>query len=212
MIPTKRHYNSSRRKAQADETRRGIVAAAYRLFSERGYSGTTIESIAEEAGVAAETVYAAFGNKRAILTRLIDVSVVGDEAPIPLLERPGPKAVEREVDQHRQVQMFAHEIREIMGRMSPIFEIMRIAAKTEPEVAGLLQRLLTGRMEGMAHFIRHLAANGPLRPGLGQPEATETVWALTSAEVYRLLTVDRGWSPERYEEWLVKTLMAVLLS
>lgn len=87
--PSKRTYNSSRRKEQARLTSRQIVGAARKLFIDRGYSGATIEAIAQEAGVAAETVYAAFGNKRAILSKLIDVSIVGDDESIPLLHVTG---------------------------------------------------------------------------------------------------------------------------
>lgn len=207
----KRPYNSTRRQVQAAETRRQIVAAARRLFAERGYAGTTIEAIAGEAGVAVETVYATFGSKRAILTRLVDISVVGDEADVPLLARPGPQAVRRERDQRRQVKMFARDIREIMERMSLIFEIMRIAAKTEPDIEALLRQILAGRLHGMAFFVEALLNNGPLRLNLTAEQATDTVWTLTSAEVHRLLTVDRGWPGERYEQWLAETLTTLLL-
>src|SRR4028118_1019421 len=113
----KRRYNSTRRQAQSAETRRQIVEAARGLFAEHGYAGTTMEMLAQAAGVAVETVYAIFGNKRAILVRLVDVSVGGDEAPVALLDRAGPQALLRERDQRRQVRMFAHGIREIMERM-----------------------------------------------------------------------------------------------
>src|SRR5512139_1844715 len=90
---TKRPYNSARRQAQARETRRQIIEAARLLFSEHGYTGATIEAIAEEAGVAPETIFATFGNKRTILAAVIDVAVGGDAQPVPLLQRPGPQAV-----------------------------------------------------------------------------------------------------------------------
>ncbi len=211
ITKSKRRYHSARRQAQAAETRRQIVEAARRLFAERGYVGTTMETIARDAGVAVETIYAAFGSKRAILSRLLDVSVVGDEKPVPLLERPGPQAVRRERDQRRQVQMFAHDIREIMERVSPIFDLMRAAAKTEPDIAEYLQHILEERLRGMTQFVQWLATNGPLREGLSLSDAAETVWALSSAEVYRLLTVDRGWPGERYETWLAETLTLLLL-
>src|SRR3954469_9619333 len=92
---TKRKYDSSRRQAQARETQRQVVQGARRLFIERGYAGTTIEQIAQEAGVATETIYATFSNKRAVLARLVQVSVVGDEKDVPLLEREGPQAARR---------------------------------------------------------------------------------------------------------------------
>jgi AcrR family transcriptional regulator len=209
--PTKRTYNSSRRKEQARLTNRQIVEAARKLFTERGYSGATIEAIAQEAGVSVETVYATFGSKRVILARLIDVSLVGDDEPIPLLQRPGPRAVKQEKDQQRQVQLFARDTQEIMGRMAPIFGIMRIAAKTEPDISEILHHILESRVHGMDEFIRALIANGPLRADLTPTEAAETVWAISSAEVYSLLTIDRGWSSDQYEQWLAKTLTKLLL-
>jgi len=184
---------------------------ARRLFLERGYAGTTIDAIATEAGVAVETVYAAFRNKRTVLARLFDVSVVGDDQQVPLLERHGPQEVRQEQDQWRQIQLFAHGIREIMERVGPLFEVMRLAAPTEPEIAVLLEDVLGKRLEGMRFFVEALAGNGPLRAHRGVSEAVDEVWTLTSAEVHRLLTVDRGWSADRYEDWLVDTLAALLL-
>jgi AcrR family transcriptional regulator len=208
---SKRRYTSTRRQSQAAETRRQIIAAAGKLFAERGYAGTTIEDIAREAGSAVQTVYATFGTKRAILTRLVELTVGGDEAAVPVLERPEPQAVRRETDQQRQLQVFAHGVTEILVRMSPIFEIMRTAAKTEPDIADLLRRLLEERLQNMIEFAGWVAANGALRDGLDVAAAGETVWMLTSAEVYRLLTVDRGWARDQYEQWVAATLMTLLL-
>jgi TetR/AcrR family transcriptional regulator of autoinduction and epiphytic fitness len=207
----KRPYNSNRRKEQALQTRRQIVEAARRLFLVRGYAGATIEAIAGQAGVAVETVYAAFGNKRAILSQLIDVSLVGDDQPIPLFEREGPQAVAKETDPHRQIELFADGMYEIMQRVAPLFDLMRVAAKTEPDIAEMLQNLLNARVHGLMFFVRALMATGPLRHGLTPEEAAETVWALTSGEVFTLLTVNRGWSEEKYKPWLVDALTRLLL-
>src|SRR5687768_4543024 len=89
----RRRYNSTRRQAQSRQTRQQIAEAAHTLFAQRGYGGTTIEAIAQEAGVAPETIYATFGSKHKILWHLLDISVGGDDAPIPILERPGPQAI-----------------------------------------------------------------------------------------------------------------------
>jgi TetR/AcrR family transcriptional regulator, regulator of autoinduction and epiphytic fitness len=207
----KRRYNSSRRKEQALQTRRQIVEAARQLFLRRGYTGATIDAIAQEAGVAVETVYATFGSKRAILSRLIDVSLVGDEKPMPLLQREGPQAVMNETDQHRQVRLFVEDIYEIMSRMTPIFEIMRAAAKTDPEIAGMYENILNHRVQGLMAFIRALMKNRPLRDGITAEEASETVWTLTSADVITLLITNRGWSAEQYKRWLTDVLTRVLL-
>ena len=56
MTNVKRPYRSPRRREQAEETRRRILAAARRLFVARGYGGTTMETIADDAGVAVQTV------------------------------------------------------------------------------------------------------------------------------------------------------------
>jgi len=207
----KRRYNSTRRQAQARETRRQIVEAARKLFTERGYTGATIQEVAKEAGVAPETIYAVFENKRAILAHLIDISVGGDDQPVPLLQRPGPQAVFQEQDSRRQLRLFARDISVILERVAPIFEMMRLAAKTEPDIADLLQNLLSQRLHNMAAFVQNLSEHGPLREGLVDAEAAEIVWTLTSPEVFRLLTVDRGWSREQYIRWLADTLTRLLL-
>lgn len=164
------------------------------------------------AGVASITVYATFRTKRAILTRLIHVSLVGDQEPGPLLEREGPQTLAREPNQVRQVTMFADAMGEIMERVSPIFEVMRNAAFTEPEITDLLDRLLSQRLTGMRFFIDALLRNGPLRPGLMPDAAAETVWALSSPDLHRLLTRRLGWNRDRYATWLSETLLATLLS
>ena len=208
---TKRTYNSSRRKEQALQTKHQIVEAARGLFIERGYAGATIDAIAQNAGVAPETVYATFGSKRAILSRLFEISLVGDDLPIPLLERPGPQAAISETDQHRQIELFADDIYNIISRVAPLFEVMRVAAKTEPEIAEMLENILNARVQGMMAFVRALMKNGPLRAGLTPEKAAETVWALTSAEVFTLLKTNRGWSEQKHKQWLADSLTRLLL-
>ncbi len=207
----KRAYHSARRKEQALQTQRQVLEAARRLFTARGYSGAAIEAIAAEAGVAAETVYASFGSKKAILARLVDLAVGGDDQPIALLERPGPQAVRQERNPRVQIGLFAGQIAAILARVAPLFEVINAAAPQEPEIAALRSRLLAGRMEGMRFFIAALAANGPLRPGLSLETAAEAAWALSSAEVYLLLTRDRAWTEQQYTEWLAATLEGALL-
>lgn len=206
-----RKYDSSRRQAQARQTRLQIAEAARSLFMERGYGGTTIEAIAEKAGVAPETVYASFKNKRNVLSFLFDISIGGDDDDIRLLDRPDPQAVLRETDQRRQLTLFARDITKILHRAAPIFEILRIAGKTEPEIAELVQRLLRERMANMNMVAKSVAANGPLREGLNRTRAAEVIWAMTSPELYLLFNRDRGWTDEQYTQWLTETLVRLLL-
>jgi AcrR family transcriptional regulator len=206
-----RKYDSTRRQAQARQTRLQIAEAARSLFMVRGYGGTTIEAIAEKAGVAPETVYATFKNKRNVLSFLFDISIGGDDEDIRLLDRPNPQAVLRETDQRRQLSLFARDITRILHRAAPIFEILRIAGKTEPEIAELVQRLLRERMANMSMVAKSVASNGPLRGGLNRTRAAELIWAMTSPELYLLFNRDRGWADEQYTQWLTETLVRLLL-
>jgi AcrR family transcriptional regulator len=207
----KRKYNSNRRQAQAGETRRQIMAAARRLFYARGYSGATIESIAQEAGVAPETIYSIFSNKQAILMSIVNQTIVGDDEPVALLQRPAIMAAQVETDQHRLIQNFAQGIYEIMSRMSPIFELLRAAARTDPEIASILEKLLNGRLEGMSYFVGQLNRIGPLRESITLDQAQVAAWAISSAEVFDLLTRDRTWSKDQYVAWLTDTLIRLIL-
>jgi AcrR family transcriptional regulator len=207
----KRKYNSTRRQAQARETRRQVVEAARQLFSEHGYAGATIDAIAQGAGVAPETIFATFGNKRAILAAVIDVAVGGDHQPVPLLQRPGPQAVLQQAEPAQLLQLFAADISDILERVAPMFAIMRVAAKTEPEIAELLKIRLEQRLRNLTAVAQRLAAQRALREGLNAEQAADLIWTITSPEVFSLLTVDRRWAKERYVQWLSDTLARLLL-
>src|SRR5258708_7845289 len=159
----KRTYNSTRRQAQTRQTRQQIADAARKLFSKHGYAGATFEAIAQEAGVASATVYSIFGSKLNILAHLLDISIRGDDAPLPMLERSDTQAIFQENDQRQQLQMLARGIATVTDRAAPVLDIMRIAAKTEPEIADLLQRMLEERWQNMAIVIQHIVTHGPLR-------------------------------------------------
>ncbi|TLN19052.1 TetR/AcrR family transcriptional regulator [bacterium] len=205
--PTKRRYNSPRRQAQAGQTRLHILQTARELFIQHGYAGATIEAIAQAAGVAPETIYATFGSKRALLAAQFRLAVGGDEQPVPLLQRPGPQAVLREPDPVLRLHLFAADIVHILERVAPLFAVTRAAARGEPEIDALLRGILADRLRTLSEF----AASLPLRPGLDLASAGETVWALSSPELYSLLTVDNGWPQERYVEWLGDSLARLLL-
>jgi hypothetical protein len=107
--------------------------------------------------------------------------------------------------------MFAKDITTILDRAAPIFEVMRGAAKTEREIATLVQRMVKERLRNMSRVAESIAANGPLRNGLDKRAATEIIWSMTSPELYRLVTVDLGWTNEKYASWLTDALTRLLL-
>ncbi|HBY96299.1 MAG: TetR/AcrR family transcriptional regulator [Ardenticatenaceae bacterium] len=207
----KRKYDSSRRQAQAQATKIQISEAARSLFFERGYAGTTIEEIANEAGVSKESVYGIFGNKQSILAFLLDVAVGGQELPLPVIQQPAAQAIMQERDQRRQMDRIAQVCGEVLSRAAPVFAIMHTAASTEPEIRERVRHLHKERLENMASFFRHVAANGPLREGIDEKSAGEIVWALTSPELFNLLVTELSWSKEKYSQWLADILIRVLL-
>jgi AcrR family transcriptional regulator len=208
----KREYDSSRRQAQANETRRHILEAARKLFMERGYAGATAEAIAAEAGVAAQTIYAIFKNKKKMLVSLMNISpTTGVEDHTPMPERPSVQAVAEERDQRRQLEMFAQVVAANLGQVAVISEIMADAAKTEPDFDRILQKLNKQRLEHMTLAVQQIAANGPFREKMDEVYARDTIWTLTSPEVFLLLTRDRSWSKEKYAEWLADMLTRALL-
>lgn len=207
-VKPRRPYRSERRREQAEETRERVLAAAGRLFAERGYESATIAAIAAEAGVATETVYAGFRNKRTLLGEAIRRAVRGvDESPVP--QQQGPRAVVAATDQREQLRLFAADISLRLARAAPLVAVVTEASRTEPELAGLLAKLHGERLENLRTFVDALAANGPLR--LEPEPALDAVWALASPDLHQLLTRSRGWTRERYSGWLADSLAAILL-
>lgn len=209
---SKREYDSSRRQAQADETRRRILEAARRIFIERGYAGATAEAIAAEAGVAAQTIYAIFKNKKKLLTSLMNVSPsTGTEDHTPMLERTNVQAVSQERDQRRQLEMFASVVANNLDQVAGVAEVLINAAKVEPDLDRMVQKLNRQRVDHMTAAIQQITAHGPLRAQVEEEYARDTVLALTSGEVFLQLTRERGWSTEKYAQWLADMLIRALL-
>jgi AcrR family transcriptional regulator len=209
-VKPRRPYDSPRRREQARATRRAVLDAARALFIENGYVATTIEAIASRASVSPETIYAAFKNKRAVLSELIDVSMAGDDTPVPVLERAWVHELRNEPDPRRRVRILARNGRAILERVTPIYEVLRGAAAADPEIARLWETNKAQRFTGQRELIRMVTAGGVLRGGLSPRTAADTVFAIGSPETYRLLVVDRSWSPGRFERWYAETLSRLL--
>jgi len=206
----KRRYDNSRRQAQARATRRAVVEAATRLFTEYGYPAITIETIAEAADVPLPTVYRLFGSKRALLTAVLNTSFGGDDQPVAFADRPAVRAARAETDPAKMVTAFARIARELMDRSSAIQHVLATAAQVDPDAAELLAEIRRQRHTGQSRIVAALEARGALDPGLGTSEAADIVYALLSPEVHRILTVERGWPADRYERWIARSLATLL--
>jgi AcrR family transcriptional regulator len=211
-VKRRRTYDSPRRREQAWATRRAILQAARELFVQRGYVATTIDAIAASAGVSPETVYATFKNKRSLLSQVIDVSMAGDDAPVPILERNWVQTMRDEPDPRRRLHILARNGRLILERTAPIREVLRGAAVVDPEMACLWELNKAQRFAGQRELLRILTERTPLREGLTAKKAADVLFAIGSPETYRLLVVDRGWSADRFERWYADTLARLLLA
>src|SRR2546425_4438496 len=211
-VKPRRTYDSPRRREQARATRRAVLEAARELFVEGGYVATTIDAIAARAEVSPETVYAIFGNKRSILSEVIDVSIAGDDAPVPILERGWVQEMRKEPDPRRRLKILARNGRLILERTAPVFEVLRGAAMAEPEIASLWELNKAQRFIGQRELLRVLTAGHPLRKGLTASTATDILFAIGSPETYRLLVIDRGWSADQFERWYSDALARLLLA
>ncbi len=209
--PPKRRYDAFRRRRDAAETRRTILDNARRLFHEQGYAATTMPAIARESGVALDTVYAAVGTKPVLFRELIELAISGEDKPVPADERDYVRAIRAEPDPQRKIALYAAAVRAIQPRIAPLFQVLREAARAEPELAALWTEIAERRAANMRRFVADVATAGELRPGVTVEEAADLVWATNAPEFYLLLVEERGWSLERFEHWLSDVWTRLLL-
>lgn len=203
--PSIRSHHSPRSRA----TRRRIVDAAATLFVADGSGSTTLEQVAQRAGVAVRTVYFHFGNKRTVLREAVDVAAVGDDEPVPLPQRPWVAQMHAERDPRRVLAIWMAVSREIHERVGPIMTVVRDAAVGDPEMAGQWATNEQQRATAFRAFAELLEQRGALR--LPVDEAVDVLCALLCFDAYWILTGQRGWTPERWERWMVATLGDALL-
>ena len=199
-------------QARTRRTRSAVVEAARSLFLERGYAATTIEAISDRADTPQATVYRLFASKLGILKAVLDMSIGGDDQAVAMADRPQVRSLVEDADPRRQVAGFAALLRDVLARAAPVHRIVADAARSDEAAASLLTDISRQRHEGQRRIARSLARSGSLRPGLKERDAADIIHALASPEVYGLLVLDRGWSGDRYEDWLTAILTEQLLA
>jgi AcrR family transcriptional regulator len=210
MITTRR-YDSPARRAKAQETEAKILDAAAALFAERGYVATSLAAVAERAGVNARTVYKVFGTKVRLLSRFVDVAIVGDQEAIPVAERSWAEAAFNARTGRERVRAYAATIRRVMSSAGPAFRVAAQAAATDADAAALWavgQRL---RLEDSTAFVTALHDAQLLRQGSPRREAIATVWLITAPETFTQLNGGLDWSLDQYERWVSHALVDALL-
>jgi AcrR family transcriptional regulator len=208
--PVKRPYDNTRRQAQVRATRQRIIEAAKVLFIERGYPATTLEAIADAADTSLPTLYRLFSSKPAMLKLVLDVSFGGDDEPIAFGDRPEVQQARAESDPLAMVRAFARVGREFMERSSAIMHVLATAAQVDQEASQLMDDIRRQRLAGQSRIVGALSALGALDPDLEFSDAVDMTYLSLSPDVHRILTVERGWTADQYERWLIRSLGLIL--
>ena len=219
---TKRAYESPLRTAQAQRTRRVVIAAATTCFIEGGYGATSIDAIAKTAGVGRATVFNAVGGKPALLKAAYDVAIVGDDEPVALTERPWAAHVRDAPTARELLRRYAGMVTQIDIRVAPIYEALRGAASSDGEIRVLWDEIQSERRQGGHRVVAMVRAKERARQGAATATRTrdadedaalgDVVFMLIDPGVYFTLVHRCGWTSDRFELWLAATLQQQLLS
>jgi AcrR family transcriptional regulator len=207
----KRAYDGRRRAARSEATRERVLAAARTTFLDEGYGATTVAAVARVAGVHVDTVYALVGTKSELIGELVERALSGVDRAVPAAERAYVAEIRAATDQRRKLEIYAAATRAMLERVAPLFVVLRDAAGTDAGARDLWRAFADRRARNMRQFVADVAAAGGLRPGLSIDEAADVVWATNSPELFVMLTDERGWPADRYEQWLADAWARLLL-
>src|SRR5437868_4684787 len=208
----KRSYDSRLRGARAEATRLAIVAAAGRLFAERGYAATSIEEIAAAAGVGRATVFTSVGGKPELLKEAYRLAVRGPaNANTPLGQQARSRGISAEADAHKLLAGYAGVMVEVGRRLAPLYEAVRAAAHADPEARELWQLITEERRTAATGIVRRLAERRALLHGLHRQSASDILWVLNDPALYQLLVTQRRWTQRRFRSWLTHSMQTQLL-
>jgi AcrR family transcriptional regulator len=200
----------ARRTRRGAETRRKVEDAAGRLFKERGYHATSLQQIAEAAGVHVQTIYLAYGTKAELLRAAASWAVSEGENPdVPPPERRWVREITATEDPQLKLRLYTRHIRNVTEGWGPFQQAMR-AASTEPEVADKLAAMEEGRYQGPLNLWAAIEARGELRDGLTTERAAALTFAIASPDTFRQL-IDRGLSIDEAEHEIAEILIRTLL-
>ena len=200
------------RRERAKATRRRIAEAALARFSGHGYAATTMDAIAQDAGVAVQTVYFTFHTKAELLIAALTIAGGGPGAAEDVLARDWIAEVIDAPTGPRRLALIVEHGNEIYRRVGPLLPAVQSAASVDPDVALAWQGLVDRRRHGMRRIVDGVfARRGELRAGLDPALALDLLFGLHRAEVFVAFTVECGWTVERFKAWQFVTLARAIL-
>ncbi|WP_374455127.1 TetR family transcriptional regulator [Nocardioides sp.] len=212
MSQPNRRYASAVRDEQAALTRRRVVQAAAARFHAEGYSATTVAAVARDAAVSAQTVYNTFGTKAALLKAAYDVTLAGDDADVPLAQRPEVQALYAESDAAVFLRGYAALGRTVVERVGPLMLLIAAGADAgDPDLVEIRDTTDQERLVGTSMVVGKVADLGALSPDLTREAARDRIWTLNSVQVWHLLT-GRGWTGDEYAAWIGDAMCAAILA
>ncbi len=200
----KRRYDSPLRSAQAAASRAAILTAARELFIAQGYGATTVDQIAQRAGVSKPTIFSAVGNKAEVLKVVRDVAISGDDDPRSVTDRDDVAAIAASGDRDHAIELTAGHVVDVMARYHQVHEVIRGASGTDPVVAALWETGERERRIGAGHLLERLGA-----PAGPRNRAVDRLWLLMAPDNYDRLVVRRDWSRRNFERWLADQIRAL---
>lgn len=207
----RRSYRSDVREERARRTRRQVLGAARDTFIARGYSGTTMRSIATGAGVSLPTVELHFRTKAQVLKAAIDVAIAGDDEPVPVLDRAWATTARQAVTVDELLTVTVGVLGAAQERSAGLVLAALEASSTDPDLAEVSEQLVAQRESTAGWLVDHITSLAELRSGLTRQDAMETVWLLMDPAVYVRLTRHRRWSTRRYQDWVARSIRHLLL-
>jgi AcrR family transcriptional regulator len=210
MAEVKRSYDVSRRREQARARRLAVVLAARDLFERDGFRSTTIAAVAARAGVSAESIYKSFGSKAALAKAVFDITVAGDDEPVPVADRPAMQAVRDEPDVRRKIEMFVGGLAHRQARSARVQILIRDGRHVDESLAPIWTKLDDEALVGMTMLARHLLDTGQLRDGIDVDEVRDVLWNYLAIDAYERLVLSRGWPLQRYADWLSRAIIAAI--
>ena len=210
MTEVKRSYDASRRREQARARRLATVLAARDLFERDGFRLTTITAIAARAGVSAESIYKGFGTKAALAKAVFDITVAGDDEPVPVADRPAVQAVREEPDVRRKIAMFVDGLALRQARSAKVQILIRDGRHVDESLAPIWDKLNDEGLAGMTMLGRHLLDTGQLRDGIELDEVRDVLWTYLAIDNYERLVLARGWPVQQYARWLARAIAGAL--
>jgi AcrR family transcriptional regulator len=199
------------REDGAARTRAAIVSAARTLFVRDGYAATSWDAVADAAGVSRPTVVTAFGTKAALLSRVLDESLAGDDEPVAVRDRAWFQPVWKATTPEQTLEAYAQVCTLIAHRAADVVEALHRAADSSPEIDDLWEKWLAGRRAGAAMVVDHPPLAQALRPGLRHDQAVDVLWTLNNPDLHRSLVTRAAWDEGHFTTWLAETMCATLL-